>query len=111
MGEMADYYSDPCADLNRAFFDEDDPFGDPDLSFEYYQNFKEMIGPSKTLWQTREGKSIPVVKMENAHIVNTILMLERNNKTHIATYPTLLIEARKRGLPLDKVIERDSGWQ
>jgi hypothetical protein len=94
--------------IHESFFDEDDPFGDPDLSFEDYENLKKILGPSETVWQTRTGKNIPVVEMGDAHIINTILMLERTHRTHVATYPTLLVEARKRNLPLDKIIKVDN---
>ena len=112
MGEMADYYNDPCADLDgryftSVFFESDDDFGDEELSFEDYECLRDMLGPSRTVWVTKEGKRIPIVEMEDAHVINTILMLERKGKTASKSYPSLLVEARKRNLPLDKVIERD----
>jgi hypothetical protein len=39
-----------------------------------------MRGPTKTIWQTRNGKRIPVRKMSDSHIINTIRMLRRNTE-------------------------------
>ena len=102
MGEMAEYYSDPCDDFIWDAADE------LDLDYEDYKQISKIFGPSRTAWKTREGKSIPIVEMTDAHIINTILMLERNNRTSAATYPTLLVEARKRNLPLDKIVKSDT---
>lgn len=93
--------------FSDIFFDDDDDFGDEELSFEDWEHVREIVGPSRTVWRTKEWKTIPVVEMTDAHIINTILMLERTNATTVATYPTLLVEARKRKLPLDKPIKRD----
>lgn len=68
---------------------------------------RSVLQPSQTEWITKYKQRIPVSEMEDAHIINTILMLERSEATAIATYPTLLVEARKRNLSLDKVIHRE----
>jgi hypothetical protein len=101
-GDMFD--DDPY--FASIFFENGDDFGDEELSFEDYEILRDMLGPSSTVWVTKEGKRIPIVEMEDAHVINTILMLERNGKTVSRSYPSLLVEARKRNLPLDKVIER-----
>lgn len=35
-------------------------------------------GPTKTIWVTKEGERIPVKKMDDRHLLNTIRFLRRN---------------------------------
>jgi hypothetical protein len=49
-------------------------------------------------WMARGGKWIPVEKMNNQHLVNAIMKLERTQKTATKSYSVLIEEAQRRHL-------------
>ena len=49
-------------------------------------------------WMARGGKWIPVNEMNNQHLVNAIMKLERMRKTSTKVYSVLIEEAKQRRL-------------
>jgi hypothetical protein len=88
MGDMADMERDRCLD--------DDDF----------ENFLEVSfnrpDPTRSVWVTREGVRVPIVKMSNRHLLNTIRMLRRKGigerEPGTPFFDTMLKVARKRKL-------------
>lgn len=89
--------------MGNSFIDDDEVI---DVYEETLSEASLVLQPNETEWVTKHGKRILVSDMKDAHVINTILMLERSEATEVVTYPTLLDEARKRNLSLDKVIHR-----
>lgn len=52
---------------------------------------KEQEGKELT-WKTKEGKVIPIAEMDNRHLLNTVLLLERNQVHKLATFYKAKIE-------------------
>ncbi len=94
--------------MDNIFTDDDEVIDiyEETLSDESLEFIRNVLQPNETEWVTKYRKRVPVSEMEDAHIINTILMLERSEATEIATYPTLIAEAHKRNLSLDKVIHQ-----
>jgi len=100
----------PASDLNGwAGFENDFDIFDPDDAglnmdewYEFYvADIMTRLRPTEDTWVTRKGKRILVKDMEDAHIVNTIKMIERNGAYKLPTYATLVVEARARKLDLN----------
>lgn len=83
-------------------FDPDDAGLNMDEWYEcYISDIMTRLRPTEDTWVTRQGKRILVKDMQDAHIVNTIKMIERNKAYKLPTYATLVVEARARKLNLN----------
>lgn len=102
----------PASDLNGWAGFEDDFVLDPDDAGldldewydDYVQDIITRLKPTHDTWVTRKGKRVLVTEMEDAHLLNTIKMIERNKAEALPTYPSLLMEATARNLDLDKSV-------
>ncbi len=92
MGDIADYYLDSmCKNLIYEGYD-DDIESTPILS-------------NESIWTTREGKRIKIKDMEDAHLLNSIRMINRDTSTELDhVFNVLCDEAirRKLNVPLRK---------
>lgn len=95
MGDMADYYFDSmCKNLMNVDYD-DDIESTPILS-------------NESIWTTREGKRIKIKDMENAHLLNSIRMINRDTSTELDHVFTVLCNEatrRKLNVPLRNKIK------
>ena len=90
---MADYYLDSLSvRLMYDELDDDDIESTPILS-------------NERIWTTREGKRIKIKDMEDAHLLNSIRMINRDTSTELDYVFTVLCDEatrRKLNVPLRK---------
>ena len=82
MGDMSNYYQE-LAMKNQFNYTHDYGYDETDYS----------------IWTTKSGQKIPVIKMTDSHLINTINFINRNaNESTEKWFDTLVIEANKRKL-------------
>lgn len=64
-----------------------------------------------THWTRKDGSRIPIVDMDDAHLINTIFFIQRNREKAVAEgFGPLYRDASEAHLPLSKV-GRKSQWE
>lgn len=91
------------------FFDFDEDEWDDDRGHYVRSPYRAYAQNNAWIWVTRDGREIPVAKMENAHLFNTIKMLERLGHDGLPVYAALQEEARKRRL-FEPVSDLPRSW-
>ena len=83
MGDMSNYYQELAME-NQFNYAHDYDYDETNYS----------------IWTTKSGQEIPVIKMTDSHLINTINFINRNaNESTEKWFDTLVIEANKRKLP------------
>ena len=83
MGNISDYYRGLAMENEFYYSHQYDDYDDTDYS----------------IWTTKSGQEIPVIKMTDSHLINTINFINRNaNPTTEKWFDTLRNEAIRRKL-------------